>query len=299
LKVVALALTAALTFPSAAFAQAGDMATFAIREDFARVAPAAGPAWWKVSKGDSVIWIMGAPPPQLERRLAWDKSAYRRRLKGARLVLLPYDNRSSFVEGEDWLTLRLRLEEAVVAARRQLGRRPTTRRRAEYLSAMTARLEYVLQQDGRTATHSEILTEARRSGAPLVRSPISEHTSSAAGAPTGNPQAGACADEAQAFIHTDPKKFDLANQYWAVGDIPGLMQATPRELSPLCRRLWLEQRQQDIAFQTHVLMEALRRPGKAVAVYPIDNLIAGNGILARLKAQGYAVADPSQPLSED
>lgn len=300
LKIHAITLAAALLIAPAAFAQQtpSEDASFAIREDFSHVAPAQGPAWWKVSKGASVVWIMGAPPPRLQGRLAWDRTTYRRRLKGARLVLLPHDDRSSFVEGEDWLAVRLRLEEDVIAAEKRM-RYPDKRKRQNYMNAVLARAAFLRERDRLTSTHADILKEAESSRAPLVRSTVSREISSSAGIPAEDPQTGACPEETVAFTLISPSQFNRANQSWAMGDVPGLIETTPKALSPLCRRLWLGQRQENIAFQTHVVMEALRRPGKVVAVYPIDSLIAENGILARLQAAGYTVADPSLPLSED
>jgi hypothetical protein len=300
LNICAFALVAGLTFAPAAFAQTDgiDSAAFPIREDFAQVAPAQGPAWWKVSKGASVVWIMGAPPPRLKGELNWDKTSYRRRLKGARLVLLPYDDRSSFVEGGDWVAVLLRLDQDVQTALDRALRRREQANLTRYRTAFTRRLEYLRERDALTRTHTEILREAERSRAPLVRSPISEYTPPAVTAPSADPTVAACTEEARLFTISDPKAFERANQYWAAGDVPSFVQATPKA-SPQCRSLWRGARQANIAFQTQVVMEALRRPGKVVAVYPIDNLIAKDGILARLQAEGYTVADPSLPLSEE
>jgi hypothetical protein len=48
-----------------------------------------GPAWWRVSKGDSVVYVLGAPG-LAPKRLAWDRAVFERRLEGANAVILPF-----------------------------------------------------------------------------------------------------------------------------------------------------------------------------------------------------------------
>src|SRR6478609_4736998 len=48
-----------------------------------------GPAWWKVTNGESVVVIMGAPMGPLPDKLKWDHSVLEKRMKGAKALILP------------------------------------------------------------------------------------------------------------------------------------------------------------------------------------------------------------------
>ena len=54
--------------------------------DVVIVMPGNGPAWWKVSKGDAVAWVLALPPALAPRDLQWDKTLLERRMKGARAL---------------------------------------------------------------------------------------------------------------------------------------------------------------------------------------------------------------------
>ena len=83
--IVAAVAAGALAMPLSGSAQAIDDTV--VRE-LVIVAPGQGPAWWKVSRGDASVWILGLPPSTPEG-LAWDQSTLKRRLNGARLLLGP------------------------------------------------------------------------------------------------------------------------------------------------------------------------------------------------------------------
>ena len=54
------------------------------------------------------------------------------------------------------------------------------------------------------------------------------------------------------------------------------------------------------ADRLEALAETIRQKhGHSVAIFPAGNIIAQDGILARLTAAGYEVADPSRPLPEE
>ena len=63
------------------------------------MAPSAGPAMWKVSKGSTVVWVLALPPSNVPDSLNWDRSTLRRRLRGARVLLLPPQGQSNFIGG--------------------------------------------------------------------------------------------------------------------------------------------------------------------------------------------------------
>ncbi|MDZ4318079.1 MAG: hypothetical protein U1A07_04450, partial [Phenylobacterium sp.] len=52
-----------------------------------------GPAWWRVSDADSTVYVMGVPSV-IPKGSGWDPSVLERRLEGANLVILPFNNAS-------------------------------------------------------------------------------------------------------------------------------------------------------------------------------------------------------------
>ena len=48
-----------------------------------------GPAWWRVSDGDSTVYVLGAPTVAPKRQ-QWDQLQFNRRLEGANAVILPF-----------------------------------------------------------------------------------------------------------------------------------------------------------------------------------------------------------------
>src|SRR5579859_5693783 len=46
-----------------------------------------GPAWWRVSDKDTVVYILGMPDGPVPRGVAWDRSVLERRLTGANAVI--------------------------------------------------------------------------------------------------------------------------------------------------------------------------------------------------------------------
>ena len=90
--IVAGLIAAALATPLSSSAQ---QAQDTVVSDLVVVAPASGPAWWKVSKGDASVWILGLQP-MTPTGMTWDQSTLQRRLKGARLMLGVYNERGQF-----------------------------------------------------------------------------------------------------------------------------------------------------------------------------------------------------------
>jgi hypothetical protein len=89
------------------------------------VAPASGPAWWKVSKGDASVWILGLPLNTPEE-LRWDKSTLERRLKGARLIVGVYNEEARLERGSGSQPLPPELKEEISAISRRLAARRAT-----------------------------------------------------------------------------------------------------------------------------------------------------------------------------
>ena len=94
-----------------------------------------GPAWWRVSDADTTVYVLGSPSIA-PKHMAWDRSVFERRLQGASVVIVPYQDvrvRVSGAIGAAFNYMRLRsggpfedtLDPATrarfVAAREKLG----------------------------------------------------------------------------------------------------------------------------------------------------------------------------------
>jgi len=87
-RLVALVALALLTAPANA-AQSPEEGT--VVQSLVVNALDHGPAWWKVTNGDSVVVIMGAPMGPLPDKLKWDHAVLEKRMKGAKALILQLD----------------------------------------------------------------------------------------------------------------------------------------------------------------------------------------------------------------
>lgn len=82
-----LASAASLLFPFQSHAQVGDLEIEVVPLEELIVTAALGPPWWKVSRGDSVVYIL-ASPGWLPDGLDFDRERLERRLSGANSLIL-------------------------------------------------------------------------------------------------------------------------------------------------------------------------------------------------------------------
>lgn len=100
-------------------------------------------------------------------------------------------------------------------------------------------------------------------------------------------------------IETDPEVFQQQGNYWARGRVNRVLEG-PRGSLPVCmNRMLPGYSRRLIETQTAQISEALKTPGKVVAVVPMRQLLAEEGVLQRLRAEGYTVSDPGPHLNED
>jgi hypothetical protein len=330
-------IVGALATPLSGSAQDGQETVVA---ELVIVAPASGPAWWKVSKGDASVWILGLQP-STPQGLEWDQSTLRRRLEGARLMLGVYYEKARFepdVEhpplppdlADDVAALSVRLGarrrdnlrapsqgagadrssprgvapglDRTTAAFDQGANRPAYRPRprgpATVVDLMRLRPQYAVDAKLGSYVLDEINAIARRARVSVVTPPVYEFTWQPAALAPDNPVANRCLRAIVADLNTPPDRYREAAALWAKGDVRGMLDATPPTIEPECGYLWPGYRERTIAFQTSLIAQALDRPGKVVAVALTSHLVARDGILERLRAQGFTIADPSKPLEE-
>ena len=300
--VAAFCLAAAAFAPaSAVLAQARtyDDPESKIVADVVIVMPGNGPAWWKVSKGDAVAWVLALPPALTPRDLKWDKSLLERRMKGARTLYLPPDGRSR-LDGR-WTKALPAWTQAHIALAAQKAdfepqgyiEPPTLTKvldlRGDFIRK--ARLDFDPEDDIRASARRHRVRTVKPEGLTVQLSPEVFNDS--------DTEVAACLSAMLFEIETDPEVFQEQAGYWARGRVTRALEG-PRGSLPVCmNRMLPGYSRRLIETQTAQISEALQTPGKIVAVVPMRQLLAEEGVLQRLRAQGFIVSDPGAHLTED
>ena len=255
------------------------------------MAPSAGPAMWKVSKGSTVVWVLALPPSNVPNDLNWDRSTLRRRLRGARVLLLPPKGQSNFIGGWSEAFPDAVSDEVEVAAR-GIGVPPRRYLPATLPSVFALREYYYRTEKLGLSIELEIIAEGRRRRVPVERPASMEVDLTAGMAPASDKEIQTCAMAMLKEVKTDPHQFRQTASQWASGRVAQVI-ATPRSAWTYCiNRILPGYSRRAIDSQTQAIARTLDRRRKAVAVVPLRLLVAEDGVLQRLKARGYVVGDP-------
>lgn len=270
-----------------------------------------GPAWWKVSDGDSAVYILGMPEGPLPPGVTWDRSVLERRLKGAKVLI-----------DRPVMTLGLGGAPALLRARSQLrSKRPLEETLPPPLRArFVAARERIGQPAARYADWEPLVAGERLAadsrGGVAWSDPSRDvrQRAKALKVPTRRPSYSALPGVRQAGSLTEPVQqqcleFSLddaernagrtgtaAARAWARGEVAGALTA-PRSFSR-CQLLlngggemWLRGNRDQAA----MMAETLATPGHAVAVVGLRRLLAKGGVLQQLRARGLKVTGPAEP----
>lgn len=257
-----------------------------------------GPAWWKVTKGDSTVFILGLPPSKTLPGLKWDRTTLRRRLKGARMMLAPFTEGSGFLPGSQPLRLDDPMASRVRSALIRLGERHKPDSPMTVESALHIRGLYANRYSLTRRVHDQIYSEARSARVPIVTPPAYYHEWDAAELRPEDPEIAACFDAMIKDSEVPPSQIKKASEYWAVGDVGNAIATAPTPFNNVCHRFWPGHVERTIGFQTNAIAQSLDKPGKVIAVVYLYQLLDRNGILERLRARGFTIADPAKPLTE-
>ncbi len=271
-------------------------------------ATVAGPAWWTVEHGGSVVHVLGLSDEPLPKGLRWDQAALQRRLAGASVLITPVEARAGLLDIPALLRMRSRLKSHTpmeqglppplqarfAAARTRLGR-PAPR----YAGWDPIVAGMILSGDFHDAARvspreplAAIRGAASRLGVPVR--PAAKLRAVALFDPAVRGLTPAisqgCLAEALDEVDAGAGALDAAGAAWARGDVQGVL-AGPRGGSACLllinggAAIW----RQAMADFADAVAGALQKPGHAVAVLPIRALIARDGVLERLKARGFKV----------
>ncbi|HEY3697207.1 TraB/GumN family protein [Phenylobacterium sp.] len=270
-----------------------------------------GPAWWRVSKGDSVVYVLGAPG-LAPKRMQWDRGVFERRLEGANVVILPFKG------------LKVKLTGAPGALIAYLRLKSSTPFEETLPPDLRARFAAVRERLGEPAKHygtrnplaagvmlisdyreKSELTDAEptklvRYLAQLKKLPVEQKAYDLApllGAISRTPKSGGmtCLEEVLAEAEAGSAATRAAAQAWAVGDVRGALageRSYERCLNAAPGALAFDARAK--ADQAAAIAGALQKPGHSIAVVQLRPLLSQGGVLDRLRAQGFEVKTPGE-----
>jgi hypothetical protein len=268
-----------------------------------------GPAWWKVSDGDTTLYVLGTlhSLPDGQR---WDTSVLERRLNGAFALILPPEGKAGITDIPGLLALRGKLKSGqpldaavpdlapkLAQVRAQLRKGPDAYRQWSPLGAgvmiagdyrKSAKLDPFEPERtvGRLARKHGVKGRAVASYKlmPLAKAAVRDHSDAA-----GRTCLEGVLDEAAGGA--GPSR--VAAQAWASGDVRGAISG-PRNFERCMRGLPgmadLERRGNQA--ELDALTAAMATPGHAVVLFPIRGLVAQGGVLDQMRARGFRVSAP-------
>jgi hypothetical protein len=270
-----------------------------------------GPAWWTVSDGDTTVYVLGSPSIA-PKRMAWDRSVFERRLKGANVVIVPYQNlevRVGGMVGAAFNYMRLRsggaFEETLdpatrarfVAARTGLGQ-PAKHYATK--NPLAAGLILATDYRDRTGLTNSDPTKLVKYLAQLAKVPVVQKSYDI-GPLMGavlrtSPKAGrGCFDEVLQQVEAGPGVTLAATRAWADGDVAGALNN--ERTYERCIALVPGAQGFDTTTkldQVAAIQAALKTPGHAIAVVPLRPLLSQGGVLDRLRSAGFKVTTPGE-----
>lgn len=272
-----------------------------------------GPAWWRVSDGDTTVWILAVGEDSIPNDLRWDRKALERRLDGASSLIV--DTRVNLTAGLRDIPALLRaraalrsktpLEETLdpalrtrfVAARERLDK--PAGRYAGWMPMMAGVLLVSDSRDRRmtTSVTREVIAAAKARKVPRVEParykavPFMQEALASL-TPAVHRQ---CLEGALADVETPPSRARAAAEGWARGDVAAALRE-PRSFEKCLllmgggAQLWRRVADDDAG----AIAEALKTPGHSVAIVGLRQLLADDGVVEKLQARGLRVIGPGE-----
>ena len=282
-----------------------------------------GPGLWRVSRGDHVLWLLGTLDP-LPRKMVWRSTEVESVMAQAQEVL--YDQPSVSVHGnpftwitayfrwrhvqtmpgettlKDWIGPDLYARFAALEARFDAHDRRTERLRPVFaaLRLYGRALDASYLTPG-NQTEEAVLKLARRHGVAVQRPQVSVDDPEALIAQLGEVSRDAHASCLAAVVDRlesglEPMK--VAARAWAVGDVETLRQLPhPQDIEVCTDVVAAAPRMKALIGQTasgwdREFAGALEHNRTTLAMRPIYDLLGPDGLLAKLRLEGYQVEGP-------
>jgi hypothetical protein len=305
-----LAILVAVASGASAAAPTADPEATVVQE-LVVTAHSGGPAWWRVSSGTSIVYVLGVPEA-LPRGLRWDTTVTRRRLTGARELIEPPVVTAGL--GDVFALLNARkhfrskgpMENSLSPGLRArfLAQKPRLNSDPRAYSGWTPLVAALLMvSDFRRKTGLQerepagaVTRLAHAQGIRVVPAGAFRAVSLVRAAETGLAETGpACLADALDEIDAGAAQVKSAAEGWAHGDVATALSAQrgyERCLNSLPEGANIASAA--MTDTTAAIAAALASPGHSVAVVNLRTLLAEGGVLQRLQARGYAVAKPDQ-----
>jgi uncharacterized protein YbaP (TraB family) len=270
-----------------------------------------GPAWWTVSNGATTVYVLGAPS-LAPKHMEWDRAVFERRLAGASVVILPFQDIRVTISGAFGAAfnfMRLRrggpfeatldgpTKARFVATRTKLGLPADHYATGNPLAAGLILATDYRVRTGLTSSDPAKLIKLLAAGAKVPVAQKSYNIGPLMGAIIRTPQAAgqACFEEVLAQAEAGPGVTHAAARAWAQGDVRGAL-ANERTYER-CIALVPGAQTFDARVkvdQVAAIEQALRKPGHAIAVVPLRPLLAQGGVLDQLRSKGFTVTTPGE-----
>ena len=271
-----------------------------------------GPAWWRVSDADTTVYVLGAPSSMV-KGTPWDDAVVERRLNGANVVILPFNNVGVGVLGAPKLLIdlaRLKAKAPIeaglappLAARFVAAREAAGQPAKRYAFKNELAAGILLVADFRDRNHISA-AEPAKSVARMAKArklktvskvyPLGPILSSAIRTPAAAQRA--CLEDALDEVEAGSGAARRASEAWAEGDVRGALggeRGYEKCLASAPGAAAFDTRFK--ADEAAAIAQALKTPGHAVAVVQLRPLLAQGGVLDRLRAQGFTVKTPGEP----
>jgi hypothetical protein len=313
--ILALAACAAI-FAGGARAAPSPADADTVVEELVVTAATPSPAWWRVSNGESTVWILGAPMGPLPKDLKWDLKVLDKRMDGAKALILPSAATAGIGDIFGLLRLRGKLKEKAslepslpeplrirfAAARTAMGKDAGRYDGwSPVWAGMLLQRDYLeqaglrggasipgLARDAGRRHHVEV-QRATHPAMPVLRSAVDQMRD--------EQKALNCLGGYLESVETPPERYRRAARAWAVGEVRTAIDL-PRG-ADICRELFTDEfTANSIRDEVAAIDTALQTPGSSVAVVPLRQLLVRSGVLAQLKAKGFEIVDPAS-LTDD
>jgi hypothetical protein len=282
-----------------------------IVEELVVVSRHPAPAWWRVEKDGSTVWILGVLDVPLPKDIKWRRKELDARLEGANgMITAPrlhagledifglfklFGMLRTKTPMEDGLAPALRTR--FVADREKLGKGPEP---YEHWRPMVA--GQILLRDTRPEGAVDVGRQARAEASkrgvavkaageydlvPFARTALTSLTPASE---------GECLSAALDDAEAGPAVYRRAAVGWARGDVGAALQA-PRRFDRCLLlmaggpELWRKSTD-DLA---DAIVSGLDKPGHSVATVSLRRLLAKDGLADTLKARGLTVIGPNDP----
>ncbi len=270
-----------------------------------------GPAWWRVSDGDTTVYVLGTPSIA-PRHQVWNTVIFDKRLVGASQVILPFNGLKVHLAGAPGAALgylRLRsgkpFEDSLdattrarfVAVRTRVGQTADHYRIRHPLAAgLTLINDYRDKASLTTTDPTKLITYlTKRSHVRVVQRSYDLGPLLSQIARTSQAAGQTCLEDAMQDIEEGPGGVLAASRAWAEGDV--LNALTAERTYERC----LAATPGALAFDARVkgdmvadITAALKIPGHAIAVVQLRPLLSQGGVLDRLRSAGLTVKTPGE-----